>query len=75
MNVKAEDRTDQFVKMLEKELKHIENIKDDFVKVVHRLVFKDWSVIAVLFGCTLADLGVGKDKFYHGPGVASEKYV
>lgn len=33
VNVKAEDRTGQFVKMLEKELKRIENIKDDFIKV------------------------------------------
>lgn len=41
MNVKAEDRTDQFVKMLEKELKRIENIKEDFVKVGHCLVLKD----------------------------------
>lgn len=32
VNVKAEDRTGQFVKMLEKELKRIENIKDDFIK-------------------------------------------
>lgn len=32
VNVKAEDRTDQFVKMLEKELKHIENIREGFVK-------------------------------------------
>ena len=48
VNVKAEDRTDQFVKMLEKELKHIENIKEDFVKVSHDLVLKDQFVIASL---------------------------
>lgn len=33
VNVKAEDRTDLFVKSLEKELVKTEKIKDEFVKV------------------------------------------
>lgn len=40
-NVKAEDRTDLFVKSLEKELDRAETIKDEFLQVIpHRLMSK-----------------------------------